>query len=200
VTNEYDPLAYASLAESIVNKMKTIPHRALVSATKVSGAGVYVIGAYSPKDIYPSMTNPIVYVGRARPSSLNLGLTNGRSVTPRSSGRRGPPLRGRLSKHREAIEQAENLDLDNFWFKTLRIVPAFIDLAEEALIHWHCPVWNRALKGFGNKNPGKGRRGQKVSEWDTMHPGRNWIEHHKVTRDRETLLKKVEDWLLANQP
>ena len=36
------------------------------------------------------------------------------------------------------------------------------------------PVWNSIVDGFGNHDPGAGRRAGMVSRWDVLHPGRAW--------------------------
>ncbi|GAC69556.1 Eco29kI family restriction endonuclease [Gordonia soli] len=38
------------------------------------------------------------------------------------------------------------------------------------------PVWNALVDGFGNHDPGRGRRAGRRSLWDTLHPGRPWAE------------------------
>lgn len=43
------------------------------------------------------------------------------------------------------------------------------------LIEQFKPVWNKVLDGFGNKTPGKGRKGQRQSPWDMLHPGRAFV-------------------------
>lgn len=58
---------------------------------------------------------------------------------------------------------------------------------EAALIKINKPLWNTALDGFGNHDPGSGRYKQAKSDWDLIHPGRSWAEkctgrpHSKTT-------------------
>jgi len=47
---------------------------------------------------------------------------------------------------------------------------------EAALIRKYHPLWNAAVDGFGNHDPGAGRYNQARSEWDVLHPGRGWAE------------------------
>lgn len=53
------------------------------------------------------------------------------------------------------------------------------------------------MGGFGNHDPGGGRRDQRRSAWDTIHPGRSWAERlntpHQVTA--EELNQRVEEFL-----
>ncbi len=51
-----------------------------------------------------------------------------------------------------------------------------ISTIEAALIKLNKPLWNMALDGFGNHDPGKGRYEQAKSDWDVIHHGRQWAE------------------------
>jgi hypothetical protein len=51
-----------------------------------------------------------------------------------------------------------------------------ISTIEAALIKLSQPLWNVALDGFGNHDPGRGRYEQAKSDWDVIHPGRIWAE------------------------
>jgi hypothetical protein len=45
---------------------------------------------------------------------------------------------------------------------------------EAALIKLNKPLWNTAVEGFGNHDPGSGRYEQAKSDWDVIHEGRAW--------------------------
>jgi hypothetical protein len=49
-----------------------------------------------------------------------------------------------------------------------------IGTIEAALIKHHLPLWNTVVDGFGNHSPGEGRFNQRKSDWDVIHPGREW--------------------------
>jgi len=51
-----------------------------------------------------------------------------------------------------------------------------ISTIEAALIKLNLPLWNTALDGFGNHDPGNGRYEQAKSDWDVIHGGRSWAE------------------------
>jgi Eco29kI restriction endonuclease len=51
-----------------------------------------------------------------------------------------------------------------------------IGTIEAALIKLNQPLWNVAIDGFGNHDPGRGRYEQAKSDWDVIHPGRPWAE------------------------
>lgn len=52
---------------------------------------------------------------------------------------------------------------------------------EASLIKLNRPLWNSALDGFGNHDPGKGRYEQANSDWDVIHKGRPFAEKLKGT-------------------
>lgn len=115
------------------------------------GAGVYTIhyaGSFAP---YAGLGETPIYVGRA-----------------------DNDLHGRLSEHAAAIEAAENLRRDEFGCRWLVLEPIWINLTEKILIDRYRPIWNKVLIGFGIHDPGGGRRNQRRSQWDTVHPGRSW--------------------------
>ena len=71
-----------------------------------------------------------------------------------------------------------------------------IGTIEAALIRLHQPLWNSALDGFGNHDPGKGRYEQARSDWDVIHPGRPWAQKCKgVPNDRANIEAVVRSHL-----
>ena len=86
----------------------------------------------------------------------------------------GQVLYNRLREHAESISQVRNLESAHFQCKYLVTEDIWIPLAENLLIGMFRPIWNRAIDGFGNHDPGKGRYNQQRSAWDTIHPGREW--------------------------
>ncbi len=82
----------------------------------------------------------------------------------------------RLRKHARSIEQASNLELDDFRCRFLVLDDVWVRMAERMLISWYKPLWNVIVDGFGNNDPGKRRATQFRSSWDVLHPGRPWAE------------------------
>ena len=82
----------------------------------------------------------------------------------------------RLSEHGDSIQQAVNLACGEFNCRYLVVDDVWIPLAESLLIDRFRPLWNVLVDGFGNHAPGSGRRRQKKSPWDVLHPGRSWAE------------------------
>jgi Eco29kI restriction endonuclease len=68
-----------------------------------------------------------------------------------------------------------------------------IGTIEAALIKLNQPLWNVALDGFGNHDPGRGRYEQAKSDWDVVHPGRSWAERcNGKHKDKSVILSTIE--------
>lgn len=93
-------------------------------------------------------------------------------------------LYDRLSEHAESIIVGQGLELADFSCRYLTVDAIWIPLGESLLINMFSPIWNVKVDGFGNHDPGGGRKGQKKSQWDILHPGRAWAE--KLTGIGET--------------
>ncbi len=121
---------------------------------EVVGRGIYTLHYRGQFQAYAGLADTPIYVGQAR------------------------NLRSRLGQHTRSIEQAENLDIDDFDCRWLVLAPVWINLTEQILIDEYSPVWN-AIRGFGNHDQGTTRRAQKRSQWDTLHPGRPWASSYQ---------------------
>lgn len=63
---------------------------------------------------------------------------------------------------------------------------------EAELIRRYMPMWNSAIDGFGNHDPGGGRYNQAKSDWDVLHPGRPWAERLTgISASQEAIIKKI---------
>lgn len=68
-----------------------------------------------------------------------------------------------------------------------------IGTIEAALIKLNRPLWNTAVDGFGNHDPGRGRYEQAKSDWDVIHQGRIWADKCKgVHKNKDTILANIE--------
>lgn len=196
----YNPLAKLNLAKSIVGALFKQPPRKLSDTEALAGAGVYAIyytgnlEVYDPisaRNIESQFRQPI-YVGKAIPKG-------GRKGGLDKDAGAGNALRDRIRIHAASIEQAENLDIGDFWYRALVVDDVWIPLGENAVIEWFKPVWNVVLDGFGIKEPGAGRAGQRRSEWDTIHPGRGLAGRLPPnTRSADELILRVEAFLSAS--
>ncbi len=175
-TGLYNPLDMGELARSIADALRRQPPSLLPPELPFEGSGLYAI--YYHGDFPPyrglakaNLARPCsvpIYVGKAVPEGTRKGYT------PEEEPPRGPYLYRRLREHARSVEQAENLRIEDFRCQYLVTDPVWIPLGERLLIQEHRPIWNIAIDGFGNHDPGSGRRGQQKSPWDEVHPGRAW--------------------------
>jgi hypothetical protein len=174
----YNPLEKGNLAESIVRAILDSPVHPLLDVGHLVGAGVYIIyytgnfELYAPiveKNIDNKFTQPI-YIGKAIPKG---GRKGGISE---DAAAKGKALKERLSQHYASVNETDNLDAADFYYQCLIVDDIWIPLGENMLIEQFKPIWNRALDGFGNKDPGNRRKTQYRSPWDVLHPGRKFAE------------------------
>ncbi len=201
-TQAYNPLDKINLAKSIEFELLESEPQPLAALEQIGGAGVYVIYYTGPFEAYAPITarnqggafKQPIYIGKAIPKGGRKGGISGEpSVT-------GKALGDRLRQHASSIQEAENLDIADFYVRHLVVDDIWIPLGENMLIETFKPVWNRAIDGFGNKDPGTRRATQFRSPWDVLHPGRSFT--HKLAQSPATpelLLRRVGDYF-AGRP
>ena len=167
-----------------------------------SGAGVYAIYCIAKKGLYKTFGEKInrkyydvpIYVGKAVPA----GWRQSRIVDETA----GTALYSRLRQHAESVKSGKGLSLCDFAcrFAILEGETAnMIAALEAAIIAEHTPLWNSVIDGFGNHDPGKGRYEQKMSQWDSIHPGRPWAARLKKLEVSESdLSKSVKDFVVSH--
>lgn len=177
-----NPLSVDELGRSAALALMGYEPSVLPPDEHFNGAGVYTIHYDGPFPAYADMGNEQpIYVGKAEPSGKRQGRTSAR--------RSSPVLYKRLAEHAGSIRESENLDLDDFRRRWLVLDPIWIGLTEQVMIAQYRPIWNVVVDGFGLHDPGKTRRSQQRSRWDTLHPGRLWAaEHTKREEGREDIL------------
>lgn len=118
----YNPLEKENLGKSVaisLIKQKALP---LAEINRFPGAGVYAIyymgnfSPYAPIAAWNSSNDELnlpIYIGKAVPTGGRKG-----NVDPEVSAK-GAALFSRLDEHRKSIEQAENLNLKDFWCRFL---------------------------------------------------------------------------------
>ncbi len=185
----YDPLDYKNLARSVVNALLEATPTTLPPAEGFTGSGVYALYYTGDLAFYSSpassdLRQPI-YVGKAVPTGARKGR---RRIDSESS----TELYRRLRDHTKSIEQAENLDLNEFRVRHLVVVPVWITLAERFLLDHFRPVWNTIVDGFGNHPPGRGRRDMRRPRWDIMHPGRPWAVELQAAETAEEIIRLLD--------
>lgn len=180
----YDPLTYDNLMAGLAVHFGQLRRNPLTrSGTDVEGPGVYALFYSGRLPVYETVADgdTPIYIGKAVPPGARKG-------TGVDVGK--PVLRNRLREHARSIDAAQNLDVADFESKHMAVVPVWITLAERFLIEHYKPVWNRCLEGFGDHNPGSGRRNSQRSWWDTLHPGRSWADQ-LIERDAKEAQAKV---------
>ena len=196
VIKPFNPLDKRNLGESVADALLETKAYPLPPEPFI-GAGVYAIyytGSFSAYKQLSEMNRngqfrcPI-YVGKAVPTGARkggLGL----------DADHGQALCKRLAEHAESVKAARNLDVADFHCRFLAVDDIWIPLAESMLIERFKPVWNRALDGFGNHNPGKGRYQGAMPQWDCLHPGRAWAERlQPCVYSAGQLMERVEQYL-----
>ncbi len=193
----YNPLDKLNLARSVADALLSLAPVPLADTENIAGAGVYVIyyiGAFSPyatiaaQNRNNAFKQPI-YAGKAIPKGARKGGLGKNAAT-------GTALRDRLRQHAQSIDQANNLHLNDFLFRSLVVDDIWIPLGESMMIEEFKPIWNRAIDGFGNKDPGRRRATQYKSPWDVLHPGRDFavkLADSEITP--EFLERRVADYL-----
>lgn len=162
---EMEPLIPPSAKLELVERVANSPRSSLKESLP-SGSGVYMLFAKpgSGFDYLEALaqTGQPVYVGKAEKGTLAK----------------------RVAIHLASINKASNLDADGFAVGYTILPDIECSWAEAELInHFGVPVWNGS--GFGNKNPGALRTGQKVSAWDSAHPGRGRGEDNPLNAQRD---------------
>lgn len=177
----YNPLSRINLARSIADRLLETEPRRLPPDKPFAGAGVYALyyacdgGGYKPYERVNNSGRPFgqwtpIYVGKAAAPGSRKGSSGEEAeldYVPNTS------LFGRLWEHVRSLEEVENLSPEEFHYRALVLDQVWIGLGEALLIHEYRPLWNQVISGFGIHVQGKGRKDQKKSEWDTIHPGRN---------------------------
>lgn len=78
----------------------------------------------------------------------------------------------RLAEHYRKIAGRRNIDVVDVTCRFLIIEGDwFVRAAEDALIQYYDPAWQRS--GFGSHVPGVGRPGVRRSRWDTEYPAKD---------------------------
>ena len=164
-----------------------------------NGQGVYALYYIGPVRLYRkyyelnrvSYSWPI-YVGKAVPK----GWRQSRRLTSD-----GSELATRLREHARNIVKGKDLSQDDFRCRFVVFADSstsMIATIESRLIKMSAPLWNSVLDGFGNHDPGSGRRNQRKSDWDVIHPGRPWAE--RLTgraKSEEEIVERINDHMTA---
>ncbi len=199
--DQYNPLDKLNLGKSVAEALLDKAAEPLGDLSAFEGAGIYAIYYTGPFSPYAALSRrnadsvdwPI-YIGKAIPSGGRRGSDPFSEIT-------GRPLVSRLREHADSLRVAENLEIHDFQCRYLRVDDIWIPLGETLLISKFRPLWNVALDGFGNHDPGTGRYGGLRPLWDVLHPGRVWALRCRARSETpEELIERVTKYLAATEP
>lgn len=188
--------AFAELVKDAVRFFNGTPVHTLPPPERFFGTGVYAIYYTGDNEHYSkyrelnrlSYDYPI-YVGKAVPKGWRQSRVSDHADS------QSIELYSRLNEHARSIKLGADIELDHFMCRFVIFEETGSDMIstiEAALIKLNRPLWNTALDGFGNHDPGKGRYEQARSDWDVIHAGRKWAEKCKgIPREKPLLLKNI---------
>ena len=197
----YDPLTYENLTQSLILNFEKQRLISLERADHVPlGPGIYALYYSGKFEPYAALVDKkwAIYAGKAVLPGRRKGKESSARKAPphgESDAAKSPALRKRIKEHHKSIEQASNLDVADFQFRALPVLPVWISTAEEAMIKHYKPLWNQGLDGFGNHPQGSGRTRGERSWWDTLHPGRTWVNELRAVKTREAAVKLVAEFV-----
>jgi hypothetical protein len=188
------------LLQGVVNDAVTFfertPDYELPPPDGFGGLGVYAIYYLGDHEQYKHLAAANksgcklpIYVGKAVPTGWRTGRSGGEDEKK--------TVGGRLREHQRSILKTKTLNVRDFRCRFMILQGTEADListVEAALIRRYRPMWNTLIDGFGNHDPGSGRYNQAKSEWDVLHPGREWAD--RCTGKCATLsqiLSKIRD-------
>ncbi len=198
------PPEFEELVKDAVRFFNGTPVHPLPPPEKFMGAGVYAIYCISKSGIYADFGrrlnrtayNVPIYVGKAVPD----GWRQSRSL---DDAEKSTDLYQRLGQHTRSIKVGSGLSISDFACRFAIFEGPAIDMIaaiEAALIAEHRPLWNSVVDGFGNHDPGAGRREGMVPQWDAIHPGRKWAEKLTGgTPDPAMVRRRIKDYLTGRQ-
>jgi hypothetical protein len=197
----FNPLDKLNLAKSLADAMLKRPISSLPPDDKFDGAGIYAIyyaggfGPYGPLAAKNRGKDPAgpIYVGKAVPPGARKGAFG-------LDGDPGTALLKRLREHAKSINEVTNLELTDFSCRYLVCDDIWIPLGEALLIARFQPPWNVLIEGFGIHTPGKGRKKQVRSKWDTLHTGRSLAKGLPANpMSEEKILRLIADFFAGKK-
>ncbi len=189
--------AFVELVKDAVRFFNGTPVHTLPPPEAFLGTGVYALYYTGSNALYKkyaelnrlSYSYPI-YIGKAVPKGWRQARVSDSSTSQSNE------LYSRLREHSRNITIASDLSVKDFMCCFVIFEDAGSDMIgtiEAALIKINKPIWNTAVDGFGNHDPGSGRYEQAKSDWDVLHPGRSWAEkcngHPKA---RNTIITNIK--------
>jgi hypothetical protein len=189
--------AFAELVKDAIRFFNGTPVHCLPPPEQFFGTGVYALYYTGRTGIYRQYgeLNRLaygypIYVGKAVPKGWR------QSRVADDPNAQSKELFSRLREHSRSIHTVAGVELADFMCRFVIFEDAGSDMIstiEAALIKLHRPLWNMALDGFGNHDPGSGRYNQAKSDWDVIHEGRVWAPRCQgVFNDKKDLLRGID--------
>ena len=175
--------AFSELVKDAVRFFNGTPVHTLPPPESFFGTGVYALYYTGRNPLYKRYAelnrlsyNCPIYVGKAVPKGWRQARSSDNALN------QSRELVNRLREHGRSITLGAGLLLEDFMCRFVIFEEAGSDMIstiEAALIKINKPLWNTAVDGFGNHDPGSGRYEQAKSDWDVLHEGRLWAEKCK---------------------
>jgi len=192
--------AFAELVKDAVRFFNGTPVHTLPPPESFLGTGVYALYYTGKNPLYKrySELNRLsydypIYVGKAVPKGWRQARSSDNALN------QSRELFGRLREHSRSITQCSELLLDDFMCRFVIFEEEGSDMIstiEAALIKLNKPLWNNAVDGFGNHDPGSGRYEQARSDWDVIHEGRAWAKKcNGKHNEKSTIVSKIRQHL-----
>jgi len=188
--------AFSELVKDAVRFFNGTPVHTLPPPERFLGTGVYAIYYTGNNPTYQkyaevnrlSYDYPI-YVGKAVPKGWRQSRNHDKADSQSNE------LFNRLREHSRSISACSDLNLDHFMCRFVIFEEEGSDMIstiEASLIKINRPLWNTALDGFGNHDPGSGRYEQAKSDWDVIHSGRSWADRLNGTpKQQEAIMSRI---------
>jgi hypothetical protein len=191
---------FVELVKDAVRFFNGTPVHTLPPPSVFLGTGVYALYYIGKNPLYAKYSeinrlaySSAIYVGKAVPSGWRKARHSDNALNQSNE------LCHRLQEHGRNIEAVSGLSLKDFMCRFVIFEGAGSDMIstiEAALIKQNRPLWNSSLNGFGNHDPGKGRYEQARSDWDEIHPGRQWAQKCNGTpRKRSAIIEDIKKHL-----
>jgi Eco29kI restriction endonuclease len=188
----YKSEVFVELVKDAIRFFNGTPVHILPPPETFLGTGVYAIYYIEQNPLYEryaelnrlAYSYPI-YVGKAVPKGWRQSRISDSALT------QSRELHNRLREHSRNITVGAELSIEEFMCRFVIFEDEASDMIgtiEAALIKLNQPLWNVAIDGFGNHDPGRGRYEQAKSDWDVIHPGRPWAERCNGMHKQESVI------------
>lgn len=188
----YRSEVFAELVKDVVRFFNGTPVHPVPPPETFLGTGVYALYYTGQNPLYRQYSelnrlayNYPIYVGKAVPKGWRQSRISDSALT------QSRELNNRLREHSRSITVGAEILLEEFMCRFVIFEDDASDMIgtiEAALIKLNQPLWNVAMDGFGNHDPGRGRYEQAKSDWDVIHPGRPWAERCNGAHKQESVI------------